>query len=263
MKKGKMRLVALRDVQTDFGQVLDLSRPETLPAGEFDSIELSPGSGLQVCMFHQARSTWVRAAIRPTQPTSPQGARVLHSRSHPGLFLLPGLLTPQQQQSLGRRSLEQFCEPPARTNHFVHLGWTRGLWQAAQQGLRWEGEERRAIVPAQYQWKTPHLLPAGWPRRGRGPPGRKRRTGAPAKGRPPAARRTRGPPHPGRQQSRPLHPPRIPSGRRVARANPQRSCCASCGGPPLAPTSIGACAPTTQPSSTGLCPRTSGGSLPR
>ncbi|PNW82309.1 hypothetical protein CHLRE_06g278198v5 [Chlamydomonas reinhardtii] len=55
---------------------------------------------------------------------------------HAGLVFLPAALPAQQQAALVAAALEDYCQPPARTNHTRLYGPLPGLWRAATERLR-------------------------------------------------------------------------------------------------------------------------------
>ncbi len=56
--------------------------------------------------------------------------------AHPGLLYLPTAIPASLQLYLISQALEQYPEPPARTNHWRAYGPLPGIFAAAQQGLR-------------------------------------------------------------------------------------------------------------------------------
>lgn len=52
-----------------------------------------------------------------------------------GCFLIPGLLSHDQQVHLFSQALQQYPQPPNTSNLTSHLGRLPNLWEAAQQGL--------------------------------------------------------------------------------------------------------------------------------
>lgn len=51
-------------------------------------------------------------------------------------MFLPAALPAQQQAALVAAALEDYCQPPARTNHTRLYGPLPGLWRAATERLR-------------------------------------------------------------------------------------------------------------------------------
>lgn len=75
-------------------------------------------------------------------PQCGHGQVALTLLQHPGLVVFPGFLQPAQQLSFTKRALTAWCEPPAKTNHYVQQGFVTGLWAAATQGMVWQLSER-------------------------------------------------------------------------------------------------------------------------
>lgn len=151
--KGKMRLTGMRIVSTDFSRVLDFSDPATLTG-------------------HPHESIFIDAVQRPA----------FHLPSLPGFFILPGLLSAVEQTSLARSFLEELCEPPARTNHWIRHGYFEGLWRAYQASITAAKTAAQQKPPAQ-----PQLQPQPPAK----PPGVAGETGEPGPGQWTAARLSR------------------------------------------------------------------------
>eukprot|EP00873_Tetraselmis_striata_P008034 jgi/Tetstr1/428298/TSEL_018334.t1 len=56
------------------------------------------------------------------QPRGDGAARVVSFAAFPGLYVMPARLTAAQQRALERQCLEDFPNPPSRSNHSAHLG---------------------------------------------------------------------------------------------------------------------------------------------
>eukprot|EP00873_Tetraselmis_striata_P014665 jgi/Tetstr1/434929/TSEL_023926.t1 len=69
------------------------------------------------------------------QPGGDGAARVVSFAAFPGLYVMPARLTAAQQRALERQCLEDFPNPPSRSNHSAHLGPLPALWRAARRGL--------------------------------------------------------------------------------------------------------------------------------
>ncbi|KAG2439598.1 hypothetical protein HXX76_004950 [Chlamydomonas incerta] len=90
---------------------------------------------------------------------------------HPGLVFLPAALPAEQQAALVCAALDDYSQPPARTNHTRMYGPLPGLWLAATQRLRlnWtrRPEEAAALggaaptrrVACEHRPPKPHRLP--------------------------------------------------------------------------------------------------------
>ena len=123
------------------------------------------------------------ASASPSPPpcclASPPLTRAFTFPLHPGLILIPGLLSPAVQRHLIRECLSHYPEPPSNTNHTLRYGHLPGLWAAAQSDLRlsfrWGAEGRRGGEGGEGEWGVRAQLQVGRGGEGRrGGQGRKR-----------------------------------------------------------------------------------------
>jgi alkylated DNA repair protein alkB family protein 1 len=129
----------------DLSDVLDLrllpgldtcAAPAFTPQQKDSLISMTSADGFPTVSSVSAIADKVGADIVQCADDSSSGPTVVSFAAFPGLHILPGFLTPEEQRELAVMCLEEFPEPPSHSNHTVHLGPLQGLWGAARSGLR-------------------------------------------------------------------------------------------------------------------------------
>lgn len=146
-RKGRLRATGkLIEQPTDLSGVIDVR-------GSNFGAAAAAATDISVCVLQQPPPD----ADLP--PGSSSSVRALVFRRHPGLVVFPAAVPAQLQLQLMHAALQEWPDPPARTNHTKAYGMMlSGLFQAAQQDLSLVAETPKRL-PEQQQQQQQQQLP--------------------------------------------------------------------------------------------------------